>query len=435
LEICWPGKESLKAKISEQILTASQRTLVLSGKVTPHLIVCEDNLLALPLLAARGERFHFIYIDPPYNTGQNFSFSDRQHSKALEKKNSEDEWLQFMLPRLMWARFLLKDEGVFFVSIDDRQMAALNILMMEIFGKENFVAVFKWKKKRKPSFLSKHVSSVFEYILVFAKKSSKLPKLLGEPLLETTRPVLNASNTVSLRVLKKGTLARCKDGTYSPGFYTNRTLGFETLDKMTVAESCLVDDVRVLAKFRVDQECLDRSVFVTSKFGLRRQVSAFEKTLKNVTDECVDWPTNEDAEAETIKIFGSKVFLYPKPVGMLMKLLEMYPVAKNEEINCLDFFAGSGSFAEAVVKQNSLDSASRRFVCVQSNDVLLQKNEALGTRWKTISELTEFRGSKACQDYGDNRGLEVLRFANSADVSLRDCEHLKDSKNVVLAKN
>ena len=383
-----------------------------------HSLIAADNLFALRALHAAARDFHFIYIDPPYNSGQNFTFKD---SAVGKRSDAEADWLTFMYPRLFWAREVLRDDGVIFVSIDDRQMASLCLMMNEIFGKQNHVGTLKWRKKRKPSFLDSHLSSTIEYILVFAKQKKLLSKFTGEKTEESTRPVLNAGNAVVTRVLRRGTEARCADGVYKKGQYINRTLGIELLQDATVLKNCLVNEVTVQGRFRVSQDILDRGVFVTSAFGLRRHVLPEEQAFKHVSDDCTDWPTNEDAEQEIRKIFGTRVFEYAKPVGLVQNLLAMCTPQDNE-FRCLDFFSGSGTLAEAVLAQNALDLKNRTFCCVQSCEPIsagklakLKAAPQLGVlgveklaHLRSIFDITKARIDCVRQKYDANAPFEIF---------------------------
>jgi|GEM_PF-641883 len=396
-----------------------------------HTLLEGDNIHALRALHAAGVDFHFIYIDPPYNSGQNFTYRDKQggHDSSGSGSSasgstrsgstrsgsrlgdggipcSESAWLSFMYPRLAWAHKVLREDGVLFVSIDDRQHASLVLLLNEIFGKAGHVATLKWRKKRKPSFLDAHMSSVVEYILVYARDPAKLPRFRGEETQETTRPVLNAANAEGDRILRRGTEARCADGLYKKGAYVNRTLGIELLEDAHVVKGCLAEAVRVRGRFRVSQEILDKSVFVTAQFGLRRHVLAEEKSHKHVSDDCAGWPTNEDAETELRSIFGTRVFDYAKPVGLVRNLLAMCPVRGHEEFRCLDFFAGSGTLAEAVLAQNAADAANRMFTCVQSPERITAKG--VPSNLTTIFEITLARANHAHARFDDGRVLEVF---------------------------
>lgn len=421
IELSWPGKASAKAEaesidftefhpVSSPLRGFSGARLFPSPPQVPghrHMLLEGDNLHALRALYAAGVDYHFIYIDPPYNSGQTFTFRDSQGGA-----NPEAAWLSFMYARLVWASRVLRDDGVLFVSIDDRQHASLALLLSEIFGKENHVATLKWRKKRKPSFLDAHCASVLEYILVFAKNAKKLPRFRGDAAQEATRPVLNAANAESERILPRGTEARCPDGVYAKGPYVNRTLGLELLEDARVRGGCLANDVRVRGRFRVSQEILDKTVFITPQFGLRRHVLPEEQTFKHVTDDCTHWPTNEDAEAEIRRIFGSRVFDYAKPVGLVRNLLAMCPVKPGAEFRCLDFFAGSGTLAEAVLAQNAADGVPRLFTCVQSPEPLAQPQGEL----RTIFDITLARAQFALQASGDTRALDV--FSSSLPLSL-----------------
>jgi adenine-specific DNA-methyltransferase len=359
---------------------SSKLPLSLSDLLNFNVFIRSDNLTALKMLTSINHSFDFIYIDPPYNSSSKFTFNDNHQS--------QNNWLCMMAPRLILAQQILSEDGVFFVSIDDREMPTLSLLLWEIFGKENHIGTIKWRKKRKPSFLDKHFSSVIEYVLVFAKNHKKLLRLRGEQTQDTTRPVLNASNSIVKRILPKGTKAYCQDGVYAAGSYQNRTLGFELLCDMHVCNGELANDVNVLGRFRVSQEILNNTVFITKKFGLRRIVLPSEQTFKHAIDDAtVNFETNEDAETQLKNVFaGEKVFEFPKPVGFIKKLIKMYS-SEKEKITCLDFFAGSATLAHAVIELNSEQNTNKySFCCVQNEEQILVKSI-----YKTIADIAQTR--------------------------------------------
>jgi hypothetical protein len=438
VELHWPGKASAQAQAVDEAFPDFQPVAQLAGgqgssrrragalhvgpRLFPsppqwpgksHALLEGDNLHALRALHAAGADFHFIYIDPPYNSGQTFTFRDTQGGA-----DTQASWLSFMYPRLAWARRVLREDGALFVSIDDRQCAALTLILDEIFGKENHVATLKWRKKRKPSFLDAHCGSVIEYVLVYARHARKLPRLRGNPTEEATRPVLNAPNAEVVRILRGGTEARCPDGLYAKGAYVNRTLGIELLDAARVVQGHLVEDVRVRGRFRVSQAILDKTVFITPQFGLRRHVLPEEATFKHASDDCTNWPTNEDAEAELRAIFGKRVFDYAKPVGMLRNLLSMCPVSKPGEFRCLDFFAGSGTLAEAVLAQNAEDGGARLFTCVQSPEELPEG--LVVPECRTIFDICLARAKHALRVHDERRPLDVFSSSPHASVPQSD---------------
>lgn len=413
--LVWEGRELAAALVESDPVGRFPFVPPLS-----HHLLVGDNLDALKALRRDfGDAFDFIYIDPPYNSGQSLTFLDSQkESRGGSSRDAGSAWLSFLLPRLTLARNLLKSDGVLFVSIDDREAAALTLLLREIFGASNHLATLKWRKKRKPSFLDRHVSAVIEYVLVFAKDARRFPKLLGEATEEATRPVLNASNAISERLLRQGTPALCPDGTYPPGVRTNRTLALELLEEANVLKGRLTSDVRVRGRFRVSQEILDASVFLTRSFGLRRRVLESERKRKHASDDCTTWPTNEDAEGEMRQVFGHRVFDFPKPVGLVRNLLRMCQFSETSPVRCLDFFAGSGTLAAAVLAQNAEDGGKRLFTCVQSpepirNPAVRVAMEANAVAWEMpspqrISDITVARIRHALSHYGTQAEFVVL---------------------------
>lgn len=377
-----------------------------------HNVIIGDNIRALEFLNVTSDvKFDFIYIDPPYNSGSKLSYNDKR--SKLGEIDPVSVWLNFMYPRLQLARMVMQESGYIFISIDDRQYAELTLIMHEIFGRENHIGTLKWRKKRKASFLDQHLSTTMEYILVYAKNAKKASKLLGEKSSEETRPVLNASNQISQRILKKGTSAFCPDGVYKKGSVKNRTLEFELLSDLQILKGKVVADTSVMGRFRVSQDVLDKTVFITKNFGLRRNVGSDELARKHATDDATDWPTNEDAEIELRDIFKTKIFTYPKPVGLIQNLLTMVETPLNKTFHCLDFFAGSGTLAEAVLNANAVDGAKRRFFCVQSKELL---PEAQATEHiSTIADITCHRVQHVHEKSGDKTPVHFFE--------LRDFKH------------
>ncbi len=367
-----------------------------------HRIICADNLVALQqLLSDPSEFFHLIYIDPPYNTGQDFMFSDKRGKGS----DASSAWLSFMLPRLTLARDLLTEDGLICVSIDDHEQASLTMLMRELFGQSNHIMTIKWRRKRKPSFLAKHVSPVFEYVVLFARNANKLPRLLGQKTTEDSRPVLNHGNAPVERILRAGTPAFLPNGAAAqPGTITVRSLSYSLLDPLRIEDGKVVEACRVLGPFRVSQEILDRSVYVTKTWGLRRRIDETEQKRRHASDDGSDWATNEDADQEIQQRFGRRAFSFAKPVGMLRKLVTMYPAVSHLDqrpIRCLDFFAGTGSFGEAVCQENDADGQQRSVTLIQSDEPLRNTQtplllEPARTSWLSIFDLMSHRMTTGC---------------------------------------
>ncbi|ETD26602.1 hypothetical protein HMPREF2087_00987 [Helicobacter canis NCTC 12740] len=249
--------------------------------------------------------------------------------RNIQGSRTHSGWLAFMLPRLKLARDLLKDDGVIFISIDDNEQANLKILCDEIFGEENFVEVLHWKRKKQPSFLSKHTAGVMEYILVYAKQSNNLEKLSLETLSDATKKVMNLTNTTSVRFFKKGMRVKLEgSGIIKKGVYQIKTMSLEYLDDVIYENGITKNDIKIKAQFSVSQDKIDKYIsenliFITTNYSLRRNVSQEEQQKKkSITNLLLDWGDNQDSDKEIIEIFNGKVFDNPKPIMLIKKLLK-----------------------------------------------------------------------------------------------------------------
>ena len=338
-----------------------------------------DNLHSLYLLEkTHKEKIDVIYIDPPYNTGnKDFTYGDEQLSKEDEFKHSK--WLSFMERRLKFAKDLLNDRGIIFISIDDNEQSELKLLCNDIFGENNFVSTLHWKKKKQPSYLHGQVAGIMEYILVYAKDRNKLDKLsLSSPTDSNTR-VDNATNQVSERIIKKGIRVKLDSSIkiIKKGIYKNKTMQTEFLNDVIIKNGRTCNDFKAKAQFRDSQEridlfCKEDVLFITKNYGFRRDKLQIElEKKKAITDLILDWGDNQDSDKELRNIFGGKVFDYPKPT-MLIKNLIKSTDYKNSII--LDFFAGSGTTAQAVLELNKEDSGNRHFILCTNNENKICEN-------------------------------------------------------------
>ena len=338
-----------------------------------------DNLHSLYLLEkTHKEKIDVIYIDPPYNTGnKDFTYGDEQLSKEDEFKHSK--WLSFMERRLKFAKDLLNDRGIIFISIDDNEQSELKLLCNDIFGENNFVSNLHWKKKKQPSYLHGQVAGIMEYILVYAKDRNKLDKLsLSSPTDSNTR-VDNATNQVSERIIKKGIRVKLDSSIkiIKKGIYKNKTMQTEFLNDVIIKNGRTCNDFKAKAQFRDSQEridlfCKEDVLFITKNYGFRRDKLQIElEKKKAITDLILDWGDNQDSDKELRNIFGGKVFDYPKPT-MLIKNIIKSTDYKNSII--LDFFAGSGTTAQAVLELNKEDSGNRHFILCTNNENKICEN-------------------------------------------------------------
>ena len=369
-------------------------------------IIHADNLLALKSLLPRYEnKIKCIYIDPPYNTGnENWVYNDNVNSPQLQKwlgqvvgsedLTRHDKWLCMIYPRLKLLQKLLADDGAIFISIDDNEQAALKFVCDEIFGASNFVANLVWEKKKKGAFLSKTLTNIKEYILVYCKSAEKFGGLIGEINRDSeTYPCINPVNARGVRIIRKGTPSRFKEKNYKIEANTKISAGNMNLIYLNTAiieNGILQNDIQIESNWRYQQKMLDEfatqnCLYLTQDNYIRRIVKDVRiKMLKDLLlrvgtdgnaekiftyDENLNnggWGTNEDANEELHKIFGKQyAFEFAKPSRLIGKLIQTL-TDKNSIV--LDAFAGSGTTAHAVINLNNQDGGSRRFILIENQD-------------------------------------------------------------------
>ena len=354
-----------------------------------HKLIIGDNYEALQnLLIQYKGLVDVIYIDPPYGKDSMGEFAKTNYHNAITR----DNLLSMLYPRLLLAKQLLSDSGVIFCSIDDKNQAYVKCLFDEVMGEGNFVDCLHWKKKKQPSFLAKHTAKQMEYVLVYAKKWDLLGKLSLETISDETKKVTNLTNQNSIRHFKSGVRVKRGDkGIIRKGIYTIKTTTVEYLDDVQYENGLTLNEVDVKAKFSVSQDKIDKYIsqdllFITAKYGLRRDVSEEEKDkAKAITDLLDDWGDNQDSEKELKDIFGAKVFQYSKPTKLIANLIKS---TMKEDAIILDFFAGSGTTGHAVLELNMQDEKESDLLNEQQIEgdrlfILCQLNEDLDEALKT----------------------------------------------------
>jgi len=281
----WHGKRRAR----QLALTPSTGTLrpcpedSVDWDTTQNLMIEGDNLEVLKLLQkSYAGKVKLIYIDPPYNTGKDFVYPDdfkdniknyleltgqveggRKISSNTEASGRfHTDWLNMMYPRLMAARSLLRPDGVIFISVDDAEIGNMRALCDEVFGPENLCGVIKRRAARKTAFLSKRMTDMCDYVVAYVRSDNAAPLTAGQ-VSDGTRPVFNEGNAESLRVLRAGSPAKCPDGVHPAGVRVVRTLSFEFLEDLEVSNGLVLRDVRIRGPWRINQETLDRTLFVT----------------------------------------------------------------------------------------------------------------------------------------------------------------------------
>lgn len=368
-----------------------------------NIYISGDNLDGLKhLLKSYARKVKCIYIDPPYNTGSDgFVYNDSYHFTAeelSEKLNISEEqakrildltkrgsashsaWLMFMYPRLLLARDLLTDDGTILISIDDNEQSNLSLLCSDVFGEENFVALLTWEKKKKGSYLANDITNIKEYVLVYAKNKALFTGLIGEVNTEKeTYPCVNASNGRDIRVIPAGIESkyREKDFTMKKGeIISDTTMTLVLHSDLVIKNGILAEDLVIEGNWRYGQEAMTEyaranELYITRDLYLRRIVNeprykglkdlllrlgdsqesgyAYEINLNNLQQN--GWGSNEDADEEQRLLLGEQSLMsYPKPVLLIMKLLASL---QEERMIVCDFFSGSATTAEAVMRLNT----------------------------------------------------------------------------------
>lgn len=418
-----------------------------SNKINENFIIKGDNLDALKILAkGYTNKIKMIYIDPPYNTMNNdFIYNDNfradfdaiarisglidesgNKSKNLEEMErifkgtrTHSAWLCFMYPRLKLARDLLKDDGVIFISIDDNEQANLKLLCDEIFGEENFVSSFVWQKKSGGG-QAKYFYEGHEYILIYAKKKDLLNGLFKEKTnsknIETDfiRKIHGKyTNNQKLKFLYEK---------YPNDIIEHRNLMFEELE--------IFKNENLIKQEKYDEikEKLNNGIYFlkpyNEKFNLickynDSEISLLYSIIKDV------W--NSDGATELENLFnGISLFSNPKPTNLLKILINS--VCDNNDI-ILDFFAGSGTTAHAVMAQNLADNGNRKFILVQLDESIDEKksktafefckNELKSSK-PNISDITIERVKRAKKALNSQMEFSVYEMTDEPDIDVQE---------------
>ena len=389
---------------------------------TQNVYIKGDNLEALKLLqTAYFRKVKMIYIDPPYNTGNDFVYADdfadpisryKEITEQTTKSNPETmgrfhtNWLNMMYPRLRLAANLLRDDGVCFISIDDNEVDNLKKLCNETFGEENFVAQIIWQKKYAVSNDDPGIAPMHDYILVYQKSGD-----FQRNLLPRTEKQLQRYNN----------LDNDPRGDWSSDNYISNksrwerpTLWYPIIHPKT-GEEVWPDENAVwrYAKDKHDQMVKENRLYWGPDLSYERpRIKRFLSEVQAGIVPSTWWPFtevghNDEAVKETAELLGKKVFSTPKPIRLIKQILTLSTTTDEEDI-VLDFFSGSSATAHAVMQLNAEDGGNRQFIMVQLPEVCDEKSEAYKAGYRTICDI----------------GMERLRCAGAKIRSERS-EQLK----------
>lgn len=371
-----------------------------------HILIEGDNLEALTALAYTHEgKIDVIYIDPPYNTGnEDFVYNDKFIEKEDEFRHSK--WLSFMNKRLRIAKNLLSNQGVIFVSIDENEVGALRLLGDEIFLPKNFVGQWNWFKSATPPALSKKVKRTIEYILCWQSSGNDDTFRGTQKVSKSNDPFTKPQNTFKVLNFPTNSITcSIKEGIIPAGIYGTSKFPNELLDDIIVKDGKNSNSVRFKNRFIWVQETLDENIrqnlyIELSKNGvLSYKRSNYNREVPpNFIDSSVGVDTTENAGRNLLDIFDNKkVFDYPKPVSLIKYLINFI---ERDNLTILDFFAGSGTTLHATMELNK-DGGHRKCILVTNNENNI------------CEEVTYERNKRVINGYTTPKGEEEVGLKNN----------------------
>ncbi|MDE5628696.1 MAG: site-specific DNA-methyltransferase [Muribaculaceae bacterium] len=436
-QFTWPDKRAASRLANESVnLTLRPcREESVDFDTTENLYIEGDNLDVLKVLRETYlGKVKMIYIDPPYNTGNDFVYNDdfvqdkeafEQRSGAFDaegnrtidpmQRNTEangrfhTDWLNMIYPRLKVARDFLSEDGVIFISMDDNEAKNLKAVCDEIFGAQNFLAQVVWERAYSPINLMKHFSPSHDYILVYAK-NPELAECRGIPRSQEANDRYSNPDNDPRGVWKPSDLS------VGPAVESN-------VYPITTPSGRIVEPPAArswrLSRNAFRERLADNRIW----FGpngdsvpcMKRFLSELRKT--GITPMTIWKYTEVDhsqaATQKLAKLFdGKKYFDYPKPVELLKRCLALY--TSSEECLVMDFFSGSGTFAQAVMELNAQDGGKRKYILVQTPEKM--ENPAnVSLTFDTIPQFAEERIRRAGKKVKDEAG----QAAEGLDIGFR----------------
>ncbi len=410
-ELSWAGKAAARREIQK---TTSHTLLPAASNLpqAPHMLIEGENL---EVLRALQKSYHgkvkMIYIDPPYNTGSDSFVYPDDYSETLDeyqkrtgekneagylnkqslwKKNSKESgqyhsaWLSMMYPRLYLARNLLRDDGVIFISIDDNEAANLKLLCDEVFGEECFIANSIWRSKDNSNNDSKRFSGDHNHTLIYSRSPSWQPQKLFDD--------------------SKRSHFKNRDGDPNGAYFDGNPLNSPNYRENLLYSIFSPHGLEIKPPkngWRWSKETMQEKIdsgeirFTEDGSGIRRRTYLKDMEGLPPSSLWIDLEKtghNRQAKYELLKIIPEDVFDTPKPVKLIRYILDVSGCTESDII--LDFFAGSGTTAHAVMELNLEDGGSRQCICVQMPEVLEETSEAYKAGYRTISDITRARIDK-----------------------------------------
>lgn len=442
-EFTWVGKNTSRVEAN----TTTNKTLrpcIEESKDwdnTENLYIEGDNLEVLKLLQnSYFNKVKMIYIDPPYNTGNDFIYVDvfaQNIDEYEEAKGSFDEegnrlfkntdtngrfhsdWCSMIYPRLVLARNLLANDGVIFISIDDNEQENLKKICDEVFGEKNFIAQIIWERAYAPVNLKKHFSENHDYIICYAKDIDKaicngLPRA-SEANDRYSNPDNDPRGVWQSDNLSVGPIVQSK-------IYEIITPGGR---KVLPPEGYCWR----LTKEKFKEYIEDNRIWFGKDGNNVPRIKRFLSEVKQSVTPMTIWKYSEvghsqDAKQNLKKLFDGKSFFdYPKSVELIKRCIQLY---SNESSIILDFFSGSATTAHAVMQLNAEDGGKRKFIMVQLPEETDEKSEAFKAGYKNICEIGKERIRRAGEKIKEEAGLNGQDLDIGFRVLKLDSSNMKD---------
>lgn len=442
-EFTWVGKNTSRVEAN----TTTNKTLrpcIEESKDwdnTKNLYIEGDNLEVLKLLQnSYFNKVKMIYIDPPYNTGNDFIYVDdfaQNIDEYEEAKGSFDEegnrlfkntdtngrfhsdWCSMIYPRLVLARNLLADDGVIFISIDDNEQENLKKICDEVFGEKNFIAQVIWERAYAPVNLKKHFSENHDYIICYAKDIDKaicngLPRA-SEANDRYSNPDNDPRGVWQSDNLSVGPIVQSK-------IYEIITPGGR---KVLPPEGYCWR----LTKEKFKEYIEDNRIWFGKDGNNVPRIKRFLSEVKQSVTPMTIWKYSEvghsqDAKQNLKKLFDGKSFFdYPKSVELIKRCIQLY---SNESSIIIDFFSGSATTAHAVMQLNAEDGGKRNFIMVQLPEKTDEKSEAFKAGYENICEIGKERIRRAGEKIKEEAGLNGQGLDIGFRVLKLDSSNMKD---------
>lgn len=416
---------------------------------TQNLYIEGDNLDVLKVLRETYlGKVKMIYIDPPYNTGNDFVYNDdfaqgkedfEQSSGLFDEegnqtidpmqRNTESngrfhtDWLNMIYPRLKVAKDLLADDGVIFISIDDCEVENLRKVCDEVFGEQNFVTQYVWEKKKKPSFLNANIGTKTEYIVCYSKNRFMLGALSVDTTEEGKKyPLNNAGNSISVLTFPPhSVMFNINDGIVEKQNMSEGNIITELLNDLIIKNGLNENEFKLKGEWRYSQQKVNEIIsngetLIISKIPFRpnhiKKGGEIKKMHNLLTIAHYNIGTNEDATSEQISLLGKDYFDYAKPSSLIQLLIKAISYNDRDSF-IMDFFSGSATTAHAVMKLNAEDGGNRKFIMVQLPEKTDEKSEAYKAGYKNICEIGKERIRRAgAQIVGTQHGASAGNRSN-----------------------